>query len=221
MPPNVTVTATPCTIRFSDVTDPAAYYYQGVYSLACRGVISGYSDGTFRPFNLTTRAQMTKIVTLAFTRAPVTPPATGTFADVAPSNVFYALIETAAAHSVVSGYTCGGVNPQTGQNEPCDNAHHPYFRPSNPVTRGQLAKIVVNAAGWTLLYVQTPTFRDVPTTDVFSPFIETAACRSIISGYDDGTFRPNNAAFRSQIAKIVALAGTTPAGTCPVTAGRP
>ncbi|MDQ2806001.1 MAG: S-layer homology domain-containing protein, partial [Chloroflexota bacterium] len=79
-------TATPCTVHFTDVTDPTAYYYQGVYSLACRGVISGYSDGTFRPFNNTTRGQMTKIVILAFNIPLVTPPARDTFVDVDADN---------------------------------------------------------------------------------------------------------------------------------------
>ena len=211
--------ATPCTIRFSDVTDPTTYYYQGVYYLACHGVISGYSDGTYRPFNNTTRGQMTKIVTLAFNIPLVTPPATGTFTDVLPDNVFYQLIETAAARGIVSGYTCGGINSQTGTPEPCDGARRPYFRPSNFVTRGQLTKIVVLGAGFPLLNPPTPTFTDVVPSNVFYQSIETAVCHGAITSYDDHTFRPNNYAFRGQIAKIVYLAVTNPAGTCP--AGMP
>ncbi|MDQ2808837.1 MAG: S-layer homology domain-containing protein, partial [Chloroflexota bacterium] len=186
-------------------------YYGGVYALACRGVISGYSDGTFQPFNLTTRAQMTKIVTLAFGLAAATPPVGGTFADVPRSNVFYGLIETAAAHGLVSGYGCGGSNPQTGSAEPCDAAQRPYFRPANPVTRGQLAKIVVLGAGWPLHPPATPSFRDVDTGNVFYPFVETAVGHGVVSGYSDGTFQPSANAFRGQIAKIVGLA-ILPAG---------
>ena len=211
----VVATETPCTIQFSDVQDQTAYYYQGVYYLACRGVVSGYSDGTFKPFNNTTRAQMTKIVTLAFNLALVTPPATGTFADVDSSSVFYQLIETAAARGLVSGYTCGGINPQTGAAEPCTTGNRPYFRPSNFVTRGQLAKIVVLGAAFPLINPPTPTFTDVPRTDVFYQSIETAVCHGIISGYSDNTYRSNNYAFRGQIAKIVYLAVTNPQGTCP------
>ena len=209
MPPTNTATpsatATVCTIQFSDVQDATAYYYQGVYYLACRGVISGYADGTYKPFMDTTRGQMTKIVILAFNVPLVTPPATGTFADVDSSNVFYQLIET-AARGIVSGYTCGGVNPQTGTAEPCTAGNRPYFRPSNFVTRSQLAKIVVLGAGWALVTPPTPTFNDVATDNVFYSAIETAACRGSISGYSDGTFRPNTYAFRGQIAKIVYLA---------------
>ena len=215
----VGATATPCTIRFSDVTDPTAYYYTGVYYLACRGVISGYSDGTYRPFNNTTRAQMTKIVTLAFNIPLVTPPAGGTFADVDSANIFYQLIETAAARGIVSGYSCGGVNSQTGTPEPCDSTRRPYFRPSNFVTRGQLTKIVVVGAGFPLVNPPTTTFSDVASDNVFYQFIETAACRGVVGGYSDHTFRPNNYAFRGQIAKIVYLAAGT-ATSCGTTAGR-
>jgi plastocyanin len=203
-----TATATTCPIYFTDVTDPSAYYYQGVYYLACRGVISGYSDGTFQPFNNTTRGQLAKIVVLAY-QFPLIHPTTPTFTDVPSSNVFYSVIETAVVHNLVSGYSCGGINPQTGLAEPCDSAHRPYFRPSNFVTRGQLTKIVVLAAGWTTGSPTTPTFSDVPTDNVFYPFIEEAACRGVVGGYSNGTFRPNNYAFRGQIAKIVYIAVAT------------
>ncbi|MDQ2806173.1 MAG: S-layer homology domain-containing protein [Chloroflexota bacterium] len=209
-------TETPCPIRFTDVTDPSTYYYTAVYYLACHGIVSGYSDGTYRPFNNTTRAQMTKIVVLAFNIPLVTPPAAAdrTFTDVLPDNVFYQLIETAAAHRIVTGYTCGGVNNQTGAAEPCDSAQRPYFRPSNFVTRGQLAKIVVIGAGFPLINPPRPTFSDVGPQNVFYPFIETAVCHGTVTGYNDGTFRPDNFAFRSQIAKIVYLAIINPPDNC-------
>ncbi len=210
----VGATATSCPIRFSDVTDLTAYYYQGVYYLACHGVISGYADGTYKPFNNTTRAQMTKIVTLAFNMALVPPPTVGTFTDVTSDNVFYQLIETAVAHGSVSGYDCGGVNAQSGTPEPCDSGRRPYFRPSNFVTRGQLAKIVVLGAGWTLHNPTNPTFTDVDRAHVFYQVIETAVCHGVVSGYSENTFRPNNYAFRGQIAKIVYLAVTGSVAVC-------
>ncbi len=134
--------------------------------------------------------------------------------------MFYPVIETAAAQHLVSGYTCGGSNPQTGAPEPCDSRNRPYFRPSNSVTRGQLTKIVVIGAGFALRTPPTPTFSDVAPSNVFYPFIETAVCHAVLSGYDDGTFRPTNSAFRGQIAKIVTLAATSPPGPCAARAAR-
>ncbi len=209
--------ATPCPINFSDV-QPSDYFYTPVQYLYCRGVISGYADNTFRPNNPTTRAQLSKIVALGFALPSQTPAAGAyTFTDVLPGSTFFTVVETAAAHHLVSGYTCGGTNPQTTppSAEPCDPASRPYFRPSNNVTRGQLSKIVVLAAGWPQVHPATAHFSDVPSSNIFYPFIETAFCRGVISGYNDGTFRPSNPATRGQISKIVYLALNAGLGACP------
>ena len=78
------------------------------------------------------------------------------------------------------------------------------------MTRGQLSKIVVTAAGWPLDTAGGPHFSDVPTTNPFYSFVETAYHHAIISGYSDGTFRPGNDATRGQIAKIVYTAIALP-----------
>jgi outer membrane protein assembly factor BamB len=206
---------TPCG-AFSD-THPSDYFYTPVQYLAARGVISGYSDCTFRPYNATTRAQMVKIVVNGFGIAPYTPPGGATFTDAPPSFPFYSVIEAAAHANIVSGYACGGPG------EPCDSARRPYFRPYSNVTRGQLSKIVVAAAGWALANPANSTFQDVAPGSAFYPFVETAAAHNIISGYACGGagepcgasgrpyFRQAANAARGQIAKIVynALSGLT------------
>ncbi|MFL5733817.1 MAG: S-layer homology domain-containing protein [Chloroflexia bacterium] len=195
-----TSTPTPCANTFTDV-HPTDYYYDPVTYLYCHGAISGYADNTFRPGNLTTRGQLTKIVTLAEGWPVYTPPSP-TFRDVPTTDTFYQYIETAYSHNIISGYSCG-----TGTN--CLE-----FRPGNNVTRGQLTKIVVLAENWEITPPSTPTFRDVPLGDTFYGYIETAYSHNIISGYDCGTgcleFRPGNNATRGQISKIVYLAVTGP-----------
>jgi hypothetical protein len=200
----VTPTPTACAMNFSDV--PINHpFYDYILCLYCRGAISGYSDGTFRPYNNTTRGQLAKIVVIGYNMAlyvPVTP----TFRDVLPIDPFYQYIETAYHSTVVSGYACGAPG------EPCPGL---YFRPGNLVTRSQLAKIVVVAAGWLLINPTTATFKDVPTSNPFYRYVETAYCHHIMSGYTCGTpgepcpglyLRPGNSATRAQIAKIVCLA---------------
>ncbi|MDQ2806932.1 MAG: S-layer homology domain-containing protein [Chloroflexota bacterium] len=174
-----------CVAPFTDV-QPSDYFYAGVNYLYCHnsGVISGYSDGTFRPYNNVTRAQATKIVVLAF-GLPIYTPARSTFSDVPATNVFYPFIETAAQAGIVSGYSDG------------------TFQPSSPVTRGQLTKITVRTAGWPVSSSPNQTFSDVPATNVFFHYIETAVAQGIISGYNDGTFHPAAPVTRGQTAKIV------------------
>jgi hypothetical protein len=221
-----TATETPCNITFTDV-HPSDYFYEPVRYLYCHGVISGYADNTFRPYNNTTRSQMVKIVVLGFAIAPYTPPAGGyTFTDVPPSNPFFSYIETAAHNNIVSGYTCGTV-----QGEPCDAQNRPYFRPYAYVTRGQLAKIDVVGAGWTLIDPATQSFADVYPNTAFYTFVETAYCHGIISGYSCGGpgepcdsqnrpyYRQFNDATRGQIAKIVYGSIMSPA-SCGITASR-
>lgn len=107
---------------FSDVTsdNPFYIYIETAYS---RRIISGYSDGTFRWGTDVTRGQLCKIVVEAEGWAIYTPPAP-TFSDVPQDHPFYAYIETAYQHGIISGY------------------EDRTFRPYNSATRGQIAKIV-------------------------------------------------------------------------------
>lgn len=189
---------------FSDVPY-GSFYYDYVYYLACHGIVSGYSDTTFRPNSTATRGQLAKMVVLARGWTIVTP-TTPTFRDVPTSNAFYPYVETAYSHSVISGYNCGGPG------EPCPGL---YFRWGTNVTRGQTAKIIVNAFGWMVTPPTTPTFRDVPTTNTFYGYIETAYSHNIISGYSCGAagepcpglyFRWANNVTRGQLSKILYLA---------------
>ena len=59
--PTPTVTSTACPIQFTDVPNPSTFY-AFIRCLACRNIVNGYSDGTFRPNNNVTRGQLSKIV---------------------------------------------------------------------------------------------------------------------------------------------------------------
>ena len=210
-----------CPIRFVDVAE-GDYFARPVIYLACAGAISGYADGTFRPYSGTTRAQLVKIVWLAVHGTSLPPgPATATFADVPPGAPFYAVVEAAAAGGLVSGYACGGPG------EPCDSTNWPYFRPNAGVTRAQVAKVVVRAAGWALYTPANPHFADVPPPDPFYGYVEAALLHGVLSGYTCGGpgepcdaeqrpyFRPGNPATRGQIAKIVYEVASRPPGCVP------
>jgi hypothetical protein len=80
--------------------------------------------------------------TATSTRTPCGEPCTLSFTDVPPSYTFYNNIQCLVCRGVISGYPCGGVNPETGQPEPCDGQQRPYFLTENRINRGQKAKIV-------------------------------------------------------------------------------
>src|SRR5262249_40079241 len=86
-------------LGFRDVF-PTDYFYVPVRYLACLNIISGYSDGTFRPFNNTTRGQLTKLLVRGH-EWPIVTPTTPTYADVDTGNVFYPYIETLVARGIL------------------------------------------------------------------------------------------------------------------------
>jgi glucose/arabinose dehydrogenase len=207
-----TATATVTPTREPDDTFvdvfPGDYFYTPVRYLVQHNAISGYNDAAhcpggspcFLPYATASRQQAMKILVIAF-GFPIVTPATGqTFVDVPRNSVFFPFIETAAARQIVHGYSCG-----SGCAE---------FRPGAPVTRAQIAKIVVIAAGWPLLDPEQGTFSDVLPNSVFYPYIETAVMHGVLDGYPDHTFKPQQPAKRGQIAKIVynavAASGTAP-----------
>jgi streptogramin lyase len=206
--PTATATATACPVQFTDVPEGSTFY-AFIRCLACRGIVSGYDDHTFRPGNSVTRGQLSKIVSnsAGFNEAH----STQQFEDIPVSHTFYIYIARLYTRGIIAGYPCGGPS------EPCEPGNLPYFRPGANATRGQITKIDANAAG----YNDPPVgrqFQDVPQGSTFYTYTYQLATRSIMSGYPCGVapggpcvapgnlpyFLPNNNATRGQISKIVA-----------------
>jgi hypothetical protein len=166
---------------------PAGHWADGpVQDLAAKGAISGYPDGTFRPDANVTRAQVAKMVVGAMAWE-ITTPQQPTFSDVPAGHWAYAYVETAAAHGIINGYADG------------------TFRPDANVTRAQVAKMVSLARGWAMELPATGTFTDAGPADWYFAYAEMTAAAGVMSGYPDGTFRPNAPATRAQVAKILGL----------------
>ncbi|MEO8285580.1 MAG: S-layer homology domain-containing protein [Chloroflexota bacterium] len=218
--PTVTATTTPgaCNTQFTDVP-VGSTFYPFVHCLACLNIISGYpcggpgepcvqpaSDPYFRPNNNVTRGQLAKIVSNS--AGFNDPPGAQTFEDVQPGSTFYTFTQRLGIRNVMSGYPCGGPG------EPCGSGNLPYFRPNANATRGQISKIVAQAAGLT----DPPgaqIFEDVLPGSTFYDYIQRLASRGYMNGYPCGGpgepcgvgnkpyFRPANNATRGQVSKIV------------------
>ncbi|MEA2576071.1 MAG: hypothetical protein QOH93_3369, partial [Chloroflexia bacterium] len=165
-----------CNLQFSDVPTGSTFYPY-VRCLACQGVLGGYANGTFKPGNNVTRGQLAKIVANAADFNEQSGPTL--FADVAPGSTYFDYVQRLAFRGIIGGYTCGGPG------EPCLEGNPKYFRPNQNATRGQIAKIVSDAAG----------FNDVPGAQMFedvapgSPFfdwVQRLASRNALSGYPCG-----------------------------------
>ncbi len=182
-PPPVPTPPTHCIIRFNDV--PPDHWAAGyIQYLACNGIVGGYNDGSFRPGASTTRGQLAKMLVLG-QGWPVDTSGGPHFTDVPPSHTFYGYVETAYNRRVIGGYGDG------------------TFRPGSPVTRGQLAKMIVLAKNWPVNTSGGPHFADVPQSHTFYGYVETVYNHGVVGGYEDGTFRPGNTASRAQISKML------------------
>lgn len=82
------------------------------------------------------------------------------------------------------------------------------FKPKQAVTRGEFARLVVatyeSVSGEKLPDGSAKTFKDVPAESTLGPAILKAAEQGWISGFSDGTFRPNEPVLREQAARILA-----------------
>jgi len=122
-----------------------------------------------------------------------------------PTNhTFYPYIRCLACRAILGGYS--------------DQVHCPAgipcFRPQDNATRGQMAKIVSNAAGFDEQHNEV-VFTDVPANYLFYQYIQRLYARDIVRGYDDAAhcpmgipcFRPDLPITRGQMAKIDSIAG--------------
>ena len=195
-----------CGVQFPDVP-PGSTFYPYVHCLQCRGIVSGFHDGLFRTHFNVTRGQISKMVSgsAGFNEAP----GPQIYDDVPPSHTYYPWINRLTRRGIMAGYPC----PDPG--EPCVPHNALYFQPNLDATRGQLAKIVSNAAG----YQEPPstqTFEDVPPSNPFYVYVERLALRDVMHGYACGGvgepcgtgnrpyFRPFVNISRGQASKIVA-----------------
>ena len=210
-----TSTPTTCALPFTDVP-PSDPFYAFIRCLFCRGIVGGYPDGTFRPNNPITRGQIAKVVSesAGFDEDP----GAQIYQDVPPSETFYQWINRLSRRGHMGGYPCG-----QRPTEPCLAGNRPYFRPNEDATRGQLSKIVANAAAYGEP-VGGQFYTDVPPTNPFYTEIMRLTNRGVMSGYPCGGvgepcdaqnrpyFRWGNNVTRGQASKIVV---NTFFGSCP------
>lgn len=170
------------TIVFQDIINHWAREH--INRLVTLGAISGYPDGTFQPNRTITRAEFTVVLVKAFQLAPQKGKI---FADTA-EHWAKEYIATATAHGIVGGY------------------NDRLFGPNDPITREQMAAMIVKAARL------TPTAGSLYFTDHgdISAWainsIGTAVEHGIIKGYPDNTFKPRGHATRAEAVTVVVKA---------------
>lgn len=140
--------------------------------------VIGYTDGTIRPGNNISRAEVATIFFRLLTDEAREQynKTTTSYSDIKDGAWCCRAVATLTNAGVINGYTDG------------------TFRPNAPITRAELATIIARFAK---LDVNTKTFSDI-NGHWAQKSIELAAGNNWINGYDDGTFRPNNNITRAE-----------------------
>ena len=142
----------------------------------------GYAEGTFGPERNMTRAEVTTMFARLLTeQIEADKTYSSTFNDVAKDCWAANYIGYMQQFGIVTGYEDGS------------------FRPDAPVTRAEFAAI---ASRFEKLTQGSASFTDVPDTHWAVRYINFAATRGWVTGYEDGTFKPEHSITRAEVAAV-------------------
>ena len=142
----------------------------------------GYADGTFGPERNMTRAEVTTMFARLLTeQIEADKTYSSTFNDVAKDCWAANYIGYMQQFGIVTGYEDGS------------------FRPDAPVTRAEFAAI---ASRFEKLTQGSASFTDVPDTHWAVRYINFAATRGWVTGYEDGSFKPEHSITRAEVAAV-------------------
>ncbi len=169
-------------IPFSDLTNDYSWAYDSILSLYTHHITTGYPDGTFKPGNYVTRAQMAAFIARAMKLdipdKCVNPP----FNDVATNEWFCPYIEVIKDAGVTQGTSNG------------------YYDPEGYVTRAQMAAFLSKALDLDTHPCTVKPFIDVPLDDWYCPYVQAIKDAHLTTGYSDGTYSPYNYVTRAEMA---------------------
>lgn len=166
---------------FPDVKE-TEFFYKDVLQLAERGIVQGFPDGTYRPYQDVNRGQAAKIIAgvLGLDTKNVKNPS---FKDVSTSNEYYGAIAALQNAGIINGYPDG------------------TYKPAAPIERNHMAKIIANA------FELTPSTKGkAPFTDMYKDYQEhiTALYEyGVTTGRTSTTFDGNANVTRGQLAAFV------------------
>jgi hypothetical protein len=172
-------------ITFPDVP-PNHWAWQFVEALVNAGITSGFPDGTYRPENPVTRAEMAVFIKKGIhggSYFPPLPDGSHPFSDIS-GHWAEEWIEDLFDEGFTSGFPDG------------------TYRPDNPVTRAEMAVFLKKAIHGSA-YTSPPLDGSHPFSDIAGhwaeAWIEDLFDEGITSGFPDGTYRPENTATRAEM----------------------
>jgi hypothetical protein len=169
----------------TDLTDIKGHWaFNEIVSLVDLKVLSGYPDKTFKPNNDISRAEFATVIVKAL---KLEAKAGKVFADTA-NHWAKDFIATANAYGIINGYS--------------DSS----FGPNDPITREQMAVMIANALKLSGSSTSI-SFTDANSiSDWAKDAVAVVAEKGIITGYPDGSFKPDGKLTRAEAASVTVRA---------------
>jgi len=188
-------------VAFSDITE-GQWAFDAIMACYAAGIVQGYWDGCYRPDLPVDRAQMAAFIARAMAGGDGNVPAgpgSATYPDVPTDHWAFKYVEYAHAQGVVTGYWDG-------------------YHPDDVVDRGQMAAFIARAMCDGDENVPddangVPTFPDVTADGPWSwayKYVEYIAGEGVATGYPNGTYHPEFAVSRDQMAVFIQRAFDLP-----------
>ena len=178
-----TVNVEPLVSGFRDIKGHWAE--KSIVALVKDKVLTGYGDATFRPNRALTRAEAVAILVKAFGYSGGSSIA---FSDIETNHWARSAIRAAVHVGMVSGYSDG------------------TFRPDQPVSRAEVSAMVAKAMGLKETTTVTGPFSDMKADHWASGWVSQLVAKKVLSGYQDGSFKPDNLITRGEMSTMTAKA---------------
>lgn len=143
--------------------------------------IEGYEDGTFRPDEYITRAEASSMLSRAIELNNTSENIE--FSDVYEGTWFYNDVKLLSADGMIKGYEDG------------------TFRPENKITRAEFVSMLLGETDEK--YYAFSVFKDIEDDFWYTDKVRLASAKGYITGYEDGTFRPDAYITRAEVVTIM------------------
>lgn len=164
---------------YTDI-EPQSELGEAVTALSEYGVINGYSDGTFRPDNALTRAEMCKMINILFNFTDV---GVNDFTDVSYDDWFYMQVLIANEFEYIKGY-----DDQT-------------FRGNNKVTREQTCVIIDRITP--LIEIEDTVIIKDQVSDWAKDAVQIIANHKLLKTDENGNFRAKENITRGELSLLL------------------
>jgi len=166
---------------------------KSIHHLAAMKILVGFEDGTFRPDETVTRNQFAKVLVAALGYSEEADEAMRyptVYRDVPAGHWAAGFVQVASDLGLVSGYGDG------------------TFQGDSPITRAEITAIMVRALGLKSMAESLRTdsmhFADALEIPQWARgYVMVASSQGVITGYEDGTFRPSAPTSRAEASTIV------------------